>query len=199
MIKGSPVTPFTGVWIEIGYPFAGVLRGWCHTLHGCVDRNAENRGLRNRASQVTPFTGVWIEMGWSALPSRSMPLSHPSRVCGSKFHMPYTFCSMPLVTPFTGVWIEIGDLGSTSPPEPVVTPFTGVWIEIACGGCATSGGVGHTLHGCVDRNIDPPDIHRLRLYVTPFTGVWIEIQSAACIVLKRSVTPFTGVWIEIRS
>ena len=81
--EGSPVTPFTGVWIEIQM----LLRNDAGTI-------------------VTPFTGVWIEMRWRRNVWRRW-WSHPSRVCGLKF--PYFHISIYTVkvTPFTGVWIEI--------------------------------------------------------------------------------------------
>ena len=35
---GAPVvTPFTGVWIEIDAPTLAIVAGQGHTLHGCVD------------------------------------------------------------------------------------------------------------------------------------------------------------------
>ena len=56
-----PVTPFTGVWIEI-----------------------ERRPVRLAPPTVTPFTGVWIEISASAESDDLEVWSHPSRVCGLK-------------------------------------------------------------------------------------------------------------------
>ena len=56
-----PVTPFTGVWIEI-----------------------ERRPVRLAPPTVTPFTGVWIEISASAESVDLEVWSHPSRVCGLK-------------------------------------------------------------------------------------------------------------------
>ena len=78
-----PVTPFAGVWIEIGLhapskheygvtPFAGV---WIEI--------APDPALRNTL-EVTPFAGVWIEIrNRRLLDFREMSL--PLRECGLKY------------------------------------------------------------------------------------------------------------------
>ena len=77
------VTPFVGVWIEIGQPqlqihFHSSLPSW-----ECGLKYNSNK-QRDRRSEVTPFVGVWIE------------ICEPSHAC-----------ELNLVTPFVGVWIEI--------------------------------------------------------------------------------------------
>ena len=63
MNEWGTVTPFTGVWIEIGCPLSpGAM------------------------TTVTPFTGVWIEISLAS-PDEMRRMSHPSRVCGLKYDM----------------------------------------------------------------------------------------------------------------
>ena len=77
------VTPYAGVWIEIGYTEQGC--GWIY---------------------VTPYAGVWIEI--VVLLNRFDALmSLPTRECGLKFFIKLQLCLSCLVTPYAGVWIEI--------------------------------------------------------------------------------------------
>ena len=75
--------------------------------------------------------------------------SHPSRVRGLKYYLPYPSTSFFVVAPFTGAWIEInGNINCF--PRCIVAPFTGAWIEIQNGWSIPATWLGRTLHGCVD-------------------------------------------------
>ena len=78
------VTPFVGVWIEIGM-----------------------RRKRLIDANVTPFVGVWIEI--CGIPdATSLPCSSlPSWECGLKFYLLKQKKTQQTVTPFVGVWIEM--------------------------------------------------------------------------------------------
>ncbi len=164
-----PVTPFTGVWIEISCrrgavddqrvtPFTGV---WIEI---------GSRTAPGRIWLVTPFTGVWIEIPrLPAFAARSR--SHPSRVCGLKLLAGARSRSCPPVTPFTGVWIEIWWWSnphhreiSSHPSRVCGLKLDGRYDDL----CSLTSHpsrvcglkylphihyfdvLGHTLHGCVD-------------------------------------------------
>ena len=77
------VTPFAGVWIEIGW-------------HSRVDV----------AARVTPFAGVWIEISSVSMESLNLQVTPFAGVWIEINRI--TFVNRHgAVTPFAGVWIEI--------------------------------------------------------------------------------------------
>ena len=128
MLITNPVTPFAGVWIEIGYDRRHKFRSLCHSLRGSVDWNP----VKFNVSKISV-------------------VSLPSRECGLKFTVLTVLPPVVLVTPFAGVWIEItSSAGIWCGTD--VTPFAGVWIEI----CWRSNNLRtqpcHSLRGSVDWN-----------------------------------------------
>ena len=135
MLITNPVTPFAGVWIEIGYDRRHKFRSLCHSLRGSVDWNP----VKFNVSKISV-------------------VSLPSRECGLKFTVLTVLPPVVLVTPFAGVWIEItSSAGIWCGTD--VTPFAGVWIEI----CWRSNNLRtqpcHSLRGSVDWNCVKPVIH----------------------------------------
>ena len=129
MLITNPVTPFAGVWIEIGYDRRHKFRSLCHSLRGSVDWNP----VKFNVSKISV-------------------VSLPSRECGLKFTVLTVLPPVVLVTPFAGVWIEItSSAGIWCGTD--VTPFAGVWIEI----CWRSNNLRtqpcHSLRGSVDWNL----------------------------------------------
>ena len=84
VLRCNFVTPFVGVWIEIGHASGRIVR-----------------------LLVTPFVGVWIEI-FSGEPAEiNHWMSLPSWECGLKFWLRKLNKMEAVVTPFVGVWIEI--------------------------------------------------------------------------------------------
>ena len=141
------VTPFVGVWIEIGIvehksvstcvtPFVGV---WIE-----IGKTPTSHSI----SGVTPFVGVWIEICYRSIIGLLQQLSLPSWECGLKYIETVTNDD-ETVTPFVGVWIEIKRLHRGFPMQSV-TPFVGVWIEIKNITGAWKYSICHSLRGSVD-------------------------------------------------
>ena len=165
------VTPYAGVWIEIG---------------------SSNDSKVN--ASVTPYAGVWIEIfkiniiyyNTLSLPTRECGLklqycmkrictiwSLPTRECGLKFNntpelidtiqsLPTRECGLKLL------------FNKAIKREEKVTPYAGVWIEIIHYGYLNYINIGHSLRGSVDWNIRW-NVYLWKCKVTPYAGVWIEI------------------------
>ena len=82
-IPRIPVTPFTGVWIEMymGRPIYGTYE------------SLPSRECGLKCTLETP----------ADIPHTSLP----SRECGLKYQILGNHLTLDYVTPFTGVWIEI--------------------------------------------------------------------------------------------
>ena len=149
-IENLLVTPFAGVWIEIGTltttykidevtPFAGVWIEIIDLITGeCL-------------AMVTPFAGVWIEIQKIYFAYYN-DASLPSRECGLKYRDFWNIFEFYTVTPFAGVWIEIHSmcrlfclLYSHSLRGSVDWNYA---IE-----CTTPHEMRHSLRGSVDWNI----------------------------------------------
>ena len=61
-VPGYPVTPFTGVWIEMSPVWANQRRVPAVTPFTGVWIEITLDRLKPIAAPVTPFTGVWIEI-----------------------------------------------------------------------------------------------------------------------------------------
>ena len=192
-----PVTPFTGVWIEILRSRLITALNESHSLHGSVDWNTKP----TTGYEVSPSHSLHGSVDWNSVDNRILGISDFSHsLHGSVDWNDWRQGNWEIytVTPFTGVWIEIV-AGALVGAIRQVTPFTGVWIEINLTGIITSSAqaslpsrecglklyrlscrwcvtAGHSLHGSVDWNSKPCGFYRFSL-VTPFTGVWIEIHN----------------------
>ena len=169
------------------------VRGFCHTLRGCVDWNrlsvcsieqSRSHTLRgcvdwnvsNEADAVSKSSHTLRGcVDWNILPAQrdiAQMTSHPSWVCGLKLKRLINFWISGLVTPFVGVWIET-----------LVLLFrVCTRLRHTLRGCVdwnyftkkkATNKKSHTLRGCVDWNISHI-LARSQRAVTPFVGVWIE-------------------------
>jgi len=122
------VTPFTGVWIEIGGRSAEAFTDASHLSRVCglKFRCRRNHPPPRCKSHLSRVCGLKYHTGWVTAVGKP---SHLSRVCGLKLLIACALYLKTLVTPFTGVWIEIILTWMMHIPQ-FVTPFTGVWIEI---------------------------------------------------------------------
>ena len=59
--KGTAVTPYAGVWIEIGV-WSGKFCGICVTPYAGVWIEIFDCALVQDGKSVTPYAGVWIEI-----------------------------------------------------------------------------------------------------------------------------------------
>ena len=119
------VTPFVGVWIEIG--------SFSSSTIPCASLPLWECGLKSKDRYIDS-TG-----------KQSLPLWE----CGLKFVIPGPDCKLYVVTPFVGVWIEI-DKSIVIRSHVKVTPFVGVWIEISGDSKRTVYNSSHSLCGSVD-------------------------------------------------
>ena len=85
MGEHTTVTPLAGVWIEISPPSKPLAKLTVTPLAG-VWIEIVLYHLRIRGEVVTPLAGVWIEISALRCPCTLPAASHPSRVCGLKYH-----------------------------------------------------------------------------------------------------------------